>query len=323
MVLTKLGPSSVILDAIKMFVFNANLRRIFLFILGLVPLITSDVYANQANLNFGKLQKFFEWGEYDSLISHLEPALEKTLITDSISTSKIYTFLGVAYFAKGRIADSRNCFILSYRLDKNITLDKLYVSPEIYSFFQDAIREGKELSLKEAITDSIMQSQESEITNKNFQLKRIEYQKRGQRYINYSTALFTTSILSSILAYVEYRNAQGDYEKLSIAAQTGELNNYTKYKSSVKIHDMVHVGSIFLASVGSISGGYFLKKVLRLKKENVLDQNNGGNSAKFTNSKISDRPNISFNINSYSEYRYSVVQNCSNIKAQLLVGVTF
>jgi hypothetical protein len=83
-----------------------------------------------------RVREFFEWGEYDSLFVALGNYYSMKLDTVQTDTDCVYfSYLGVAWFAKGDIAEAQRQFRTALDCEPALTLDKKYVTPEMMNLF--------------------------------------------------------------------------------------------------------------------------------------------------------------------------------------------
>lgn len=97
-------------------------------------------------------EDLFKWGEYDSLISVLEPlradgrgdSILGALASreDSLEEARARMYLGVAYWAKGRPDAGVEAFQVATRLDPTLRLDPLYATPEMAARFEQLADPG-------------------------------------------------------------------------------------------------------------------------------------------------------------------------------------
>jgi hypothetical protein len=106
-----------------------------------------------------RIRELFEWGEYDSLAVALGGYFSAHHDTvDSDTTCLYLSYLGVAYFAKGDIAEAERQFRRSLDCQPALVLDKKYVNPEMINLFtsvkndreQELAYSTQEESIKEA-----------------------------------------------------------------------------------------------------------------------------------------------------------------------------
>jgi tetratricopeptide (TPR) repeat protein len=89
-----------------------------------------------ADPSSSRIRGFFEWGEYDSLFTTLGLYFTARPDTVESDTFCIYlSYLGVAYFAKGDIAESQAQFRRALECNPRLNLDKKYVTPEMLNLF--------------------------------------------------------------------------------------------------------------------------------------------------------------------------------------------
>ncbi|MDB5105066.1 MAG: hypothetical protein JWP91_2755 [Fibrobacteres bacterium] len=100
-------------------------------------------------LSASQPEELFKWGEYDSLIRLLEPAAsnpgalaELRTRPDSLLRAKSFLFLGVAFFATGRMDRADEAFGIACGLDPEVKLDRFYVTEEIANHFQAIALDG-------------------------------------------------------------------------------------------------------------------------------------------------------------------------------------
>lgn len=95
-------------------------------------------------------EELFKWGEYDSLIRVLEPTVARpgaasglASKSDSAAFAKSVLYLGVAYYATGRISRADQSFTQACALDPDVALDRFYVTEQIAMHFQAISRESR------------------------------------------------------------------------------------------------------------------------------------------------------------------------------------
>ena len=110
------------------------------------------------------VRNYYEWGEYQKLIDSLEPNLaQKINGIDSSQCAKYHSYLGVAYFAVGRIGEAQKQFSLALSLDSNASLDRRYISAEIALFFNSTRADYDERKNQARINDSLRIAQKKTI----------------------------------------------------------------------------------------------------------------------------------------------------------------
>jgi hypothetical protein len=81
-----------------------------------------------------RAEDWFKWGDYDSLISVLEPWAKDTAEA-SAERARAFLYLGVAYQAGNERRLSDSAFHKACDLDTAVGLDQYYVAPEILDHF--------------------------------------------------------------------------------------------------------------------------------------------------------------------------------------------
>ena len=101
-----------------------------------------------AGFSKDRARELFESGEYDSLLSVLDQYFSQLPAPkDTMGTCTYYSYRGVAYFAKGNIAEAQNQFHKALECKSDLTLDEQYVTPEMFEpFFGCENRHGTEPS---------------------------------------------------------------------------------------------------------------------------------------------------------------------------------
>jgi hypothetical protein len=98
--------------------------------------------ASTAAFSADRIRESFEWGEYDSLFVELGNYFSSKLDTVESDTDCIYfSYLGVAWFAKGDIAEAQRQFRTALDCEPALTLDKKYVTPEMMNLFSSVKNE--------------------------------------------------------------------------------------------------------------------------------------------------------------------------------------
>lgn len=117
------------------------MRRIALWMVSCVAL-TAALPARAQAWDDARLQRFFEWGRYDSLIRDLAPASQGSEAPapadrgDSLRFAKARLYLGVAFFAEGRTPESDQAFRQALQWDPDVKLDPFFVSSAISARFR-------------------------------------------------------------------------------------------------------------------------------------------------------------------------------------------
>jgi hypothetical protein len=120
------------------------MTRLLLFVFALAAAVLPDQAAAEAPSG----EDLFKWGEYDSLIRVLEPENGTEAIhsprspADSASRAKSFLFLGVAFYATGKVGQADEAFAQACDLDPDLKLDRFYVTDEIADHFQAIAKNG-------------------------------------------------------------------------------------------------------------------------------------------------------------------------------------
>src|SRR5688500_16131633 len=109
--------------------------------------------ASGARAESASLEELFKWGEYDSLIHILEPLRASgpggigNLATRAASAEEAMalTYLGVAYWAKGRTEAGSRAFLQATGFDRSLRLDPLYSTPDMAAHFERLAEAGQKI----------------------------------------------------------------------------------------------------------------------------------------------------------------------------------
>jgi tetratricopeptide (TPR) repeat protein len=201
-----------------------------------------------------KTRLWFEWGEYQRIISEVPLELEKCA-TDSlnIQCGQLHIHLGVALFASGQLRESRKEFLAALAIDPIVELDKQYVSPEIYDFFLAARSDyTKELS-ERAVRDSLLNLQRMEAERKRTVEQQAQARRQKSRIragVGVSIGCIVISAIAAGASKYEYEQAQSSYEQFRSAAGAGDLLAYNQYKRLTVRADVLTV----IAGVAAVAG---------------------------------------------------------------------
>lgn len=116
-------------------------------ILAVVALGAAQALRAQA-WDDARMQRFFEWGRYDSLLQELSPLTDPSRPAipadgpDSSRFARAQLYLGVAYFAKNRPRESDQAFRQALRWEPDVKLDPFFVSKPISARFQELAGEA-------------------------------------------------------------------------------------------------------------------------------------------------------------------------------------
>lgn len=208
-----------------------------------------------------QIRHYFEWGNYDKLIQIIEPYLASAKDSAKLYISECHKYLGVAYFARSRIADARKQFELSYRTNQSIVLDRFYVSPEIYDFFSKTVSETKDELSREAQKDSLLRIAELQLKKNEITLQEI---KSKRITIFYTALYYSLAAIAGGAAYYSSSLADQDYSKWNTARINGDLVTYGDKALVKKINweDAASIGGEVGCALFVVPGTYFLCKAL-------------------------------------------------------------
>jgi hypothetical protein len=213
-----------------------------------------------------RIRGFFEWGEYDSLLiaipaycSGAMGAVDSTLLCDYIG------YLGVAFFAKGDIADARNAFRQAILCRSTIALDSQYVTPEMLNLFADARKEIEAERIRQRREDSLraqaemqrkIQEQERLVAEQRFaQRKALDRVFRNAAWI--SGTLLTLTVASSGAAVYEYTAGREYDREFKSAAASGDLREYERLRDLLRRQNRNIIGFSTAAVLSGCLASYY------------------------------------------------------------------
>lgn len=218
-----------------------------------------------------ELKRHFEWGEYDQIASKYEmlrPLIYEHL--DSTATSQFYKYVGVAMFAKGRIADAREQLVRAYELNPAISLDSYYVSNEIYEFFLATIEEARVRQEAKAQRDSLerarLLTQRLKASHDTLAGARV----RSYRIRNHVAGgiLLAASVAFGVATAYQYRLADSLYRTEWIpATREGQKQRRAEYGARLRELKTEIAATAAGAAIGLASGIYFTLRARRQKSD--------------------------------------------------------
>jgi hypothetical protein len=202
-----------------------------------------------------EMRKLFEWGEYDSLIDKLGPYLQTLPDSlDTIEKADYCEFLGVAYFARERVSDARECFTRAYHFNRRIALDQDFVSAAMYDFFQTTITEIKRQNENARRSDSLLRQKDRLITEKTVELHETAKTSASIRNTTaISLSLGFIAVLSGASSIYQYRVTDQLYPDFLSASSAGDLDRYRTLKSRIETGKVMIVTTAALAVLSSAS----------------------------------------------------------------------
>lgn len=233
------------------------IRIVYLFLLMICSntLCETTPMAKQA-------RQWFEWGEYPRIIQTVPGWIaDSAEVFDNLTKSELCLYLGVAYFAEGEVWKAQKEFLSSLQLNPAITLDKNYVSSEIYDLFLssvDEVDQQKEERKKQAI---LVQQQNEEMNqSKQTMMDSLDRSVKRAKKRGFLVSAVITTVLavgSGGYAGYEYYLGEQDYDKFLSAANRGDMVEYNRLKDEVKIHDIRTIISGSVASVSAVTSIIF------------------------------------------------------------------
>jgi hypothetical protein len=224
--------------------------------------ITASVPGAEDSL-FGRIKQHFEWGEYDSISKKLAPLapLFQNVRTDD-HQADLRAYYGVALFAQGKIGEARSQFLSAFRADSSVSIDRRYVSEEIYDLFRATRTDFRRQSAEKAQQDSISQKQQSEQVNQS----RIErMQKQYRLYFGVSLVSFAVGAACGALSWREWRIADAAYADFQTTRLAGDQRNYDKYRTLVDRTDRYTIAGIAGTVLCCAGSGILLRNAIVLR----------------------------------------------------------
>jgi tetratricopeptide (TPR) repeat protein len=225
-----------------------------------IPLLAGFVSLSSA-LTPDKLRDYFEWGNYQALIDTLEPALASApMAPDSNQSALCHCYLGVAYFAKGRIGDAQKYFSKALALDSAIQPDRNYISEEIASLFNSTRSDYFEKKKQSRINDSLMTLQKKALEDnvKIIELNQL-HAKKLKKTVWLISLQATGMILAGISGY-EYYATKKDYQNFKNAAQNGDKLTYDRLQGQIRKANGVIFGCSVTAGISEVAGLFLMFK---------------------------------------------------------------
>jgi tetratricopeptide (TPR) repeat protein len=218
--------------------------------MGLTTVLWCLVGAAAAEpLSIDSVQKYMQWGEYDKIIAAIEPVVkEKKLPNDTTAASDLLKYLGVAYFANGKIAEARAAFSDAFHTKPSVALEELYVSKEILVFFNVVIAEEKSQIAARDRADSLARIRE---------IDRVSSQYRTR--FSLGVASFVVAGIGAVIAVYEYHIGDSLYWEWNAARRLprGDKAAYDALKPKIRTADILTETAAAAAAVAVISGTYF------------------------------------------------------------------
>lgn len=230
-------------------------------------------------------RQWFEWGEYPRIIQTVPGWIaDSAEVIDNVTKSELCLYLGVAYFAEGEVRKARKEFLSSLQLNPAITLDKTYVSLEIYDLFLVSVDEVEQRETERKKQELLVQQQNEEMNQtKQAMLDSLDRSVKRAKKRGFLVSAVITTVLSvgtGGYAGYEYYLGEQDYDKFLSAANRGDMVEYNRLKDEVKIHDIRTIISGSVSSVSAITSTIFYI-VARKQRYKNLSTNTSQNDSRF------------------------------------------
>ncbi len=219
-----------------------------------------------------EIRQLFEWGEYEKIIELAPSYLSNiTLLEDSLLTSKLHLYLGVALFTMGDVGKSREEFLASLSIKPDILLDKHYVSENIWHFFLTVKEEYRRVQEEEKKLAHIKKQQEIETNQKQAVIDSLgktvsNVRKKGFFYSGLGTAILTVGFSGT--AVYQYYQGEAEYNKFKIAAAMGDLETYEAQKKEVKKYNTYTMLLTSASAMCALSSSLFFVIANKQRKRN-------------------------------------------------------
>lgn len=195
------------------------------------------------NDNVSQARQWFEWGDYLLIIQKVPEFISSQADSlDSAQSSQLHLYLGVAYFAAGKVGQARNEFMSALKIFPGITLDEKYVDPGISDLFNTCVKEyqqDKDMQEKNAQSLALAISTKNDSIN-NLLARNEAASKERNRRNPYMPVAITMSVLCAGfagMAVYEFNAGDDVYQKFVQAAQDGDYLEYTHLKDEVRKKD--------------------------------------------------------------------------------------
>jgi hypothetical protein len=211
-----------------------------------------------------KVQNHFEWGEYDQLISILEPYLLTGADTlEPALRAKYHCYLGVAYFGTGRIGDARKQFFSALSIDPSVRPDRRYISGEMHSLFLSVLSDYSETKKREHEEDSLRTARQKAFDANLQAIKQEEVRKtrRGSTFL--AIAMISAGAAFAGIAAYEYYTTKPNYQDFKNAAAQGDRRTYDRLRPSIQRANGIIFGCALAAGISEASGIIFTIRAIR------------------------------------------------------------
>ena len=232
-----------------------------------------------------RIRELFEWGEYDSLVVALGRYVAASPgAADSVRLCRYYSYGGVAYFAKGDIAEARRQFETALKCNLALTLDPHYVTPEMLNLFSATKNELEQQLLYSRMQDSLSSAREAEqAATEKLQLqtavRRSSFRKNGIG----ATVGFSLSAAMGGLAGYEFASGKAYNQRFTDAAAIGDKATYDHYRTLLKRQNGYVMGYAAASAASGCIGAYCTFRCIMLSRTKLsLETSGAGQTFRIT-----------------------------------------
>lgn len=228
----------------------------------------SGMLFSSSSLSKKDIVEHFEWGEYDTLESILQPYLDSIKgKVDSTETAQYYSYLAVAKFSKGMIGKARELFYNALLYDQTVMLDSAYISPEMQNLFIATKIEFYQQKQQIRHQDSLLTAKQMDFEQNLEKIKSETLMKRKKNLSILSIAVTGISALFVGVVVYEYCINKDSYHEFKAAAETGNQLDYDHYRTIVRRANNIIIGCEISGSVSLLSGLFLSIKARMINNE--------------------------------------------------------
>ncbi len=220
-----------------------------------VILFSMGIVTYSSALSPDELRIHFEWGEYQRLIDTLEPYLAQS--PDSLNFEQRATYrcyLGVAYFAAGRIGDAQKQFYGALSCDSAITLDRKYISGEIASLFNTTKSDYMAQIKRARMKDSLIVAQQQALEENLGKIKQEEIRIKKRNRLLWAISLYTIGAAFAGVSAYEYYATKQPYRDFKEAAQAGDKLTYDRLQPAIRRANAIIIGCAITVGICETAG---------------------------------------------------------------------
>jgi hypothetical protein len=239
-------------------------------------------------------RQWFEWGDYLLIIQKVPEVISSRADSlDSAQLSQLHLYLGVAFFAAGKVGQARNEFVSALKIFPGITLDEKYVDPGISDLFSTCVKEyqqDKDLQEKNAQSLALAISTKNDSINNLLARNDAASKERNRRNPYMPVAIAMSVICAGFtgMTVYEYNEGEDIYQNFVQAAQAGDYLEYKHLKDKVQKKDNLTkyfcsaAGATLVISTFFYIGAYKNKVGHTLSPYHKVSVNCRGNSLNIT-----------------------------------------